>query len=423
MIAKPLPRRTAIAAPDEPRTTGLQTGAPLPASHEGRAPYAEDPRRSRGRLLSEAGCATRAHFQRDRDRIIHSSAFRRLNYKTQVFVYHEGDHYRSRLTHTLEVAQIARAIARVLRADEDLAEAVALAHDLGHPPFGHAGEQALDRAMAPHGGFDHNAQSLRVVTQLEERYAGHDGLNLTWETLEGIAKHSGPFLPGGKQWPPHWSIAAYTAAHDLELATFPSLEAQIAAAADDIAWLNHDLDDALRAGLLTTDMLADQPLVAGFLADVRVQHGDVADQRLVYEINRRLITALVMDAIAHIQGELAAHGIDHPDDVRLAGQWLVGFSSQMTERLGELRRFLFANVYHQDRVKRVMTDAADMLEELFHAFLSGDAQVGADWRARLEAAHDDTARARHVCDYVAGMTDRYAIQQHRRWFSSTPELV
>ncbi len=414
------------ACRDATDTTALSRPDPVPEGPDKhrpgeRAPYAESPDTSRGRLLQEEGCLTRRAFQRDRDRIIHSSAFRRLNHKTQVFVFHEGDHYRSRLTHTLEVAQIARAIARALLLDEDLAEAVALAHDLGHPPFGHAGERALDAAMVDCGGFDHNAQSLRVVTVLEQRYAAFDGLNLAWETLEGIAKHNGAYRPGTKHWPVPWAIAEVDAHVRLELGTQPSLEAQIAAVADDIAWLNHDLDDALRADMISMAMLEDLQLTGAFLRDVRAAHPDVPAPRLIYEINRRLITAMVMDVIAHVRGEVHRTGLASADDVRLADTWIAGFTAEMRAGLQELRAFLFDNVYREGRIARIMGDAEGLVADLFAGYLAHPGRMPEEWQARMAPA-DAVERGRIVGDYVAGMTDRYAILEHRRWFDRTPDL-
>ena len=383
------------------------------------APYAVDARASRGRRLSEPPSPTRTAFARDRDRILHATAFRRLNYKTQVFVYHEGDHYRSRLTHSLEVAQIARSIARALRVDEDLTEAVALAHDLGHSPFGHAGERALDAAMANAGGFDHNAQSLRVVTKLERKYGAFDGLNLTWETLEGLVKHNGPLE--GRDTPVPEPVLDYCATHDLELNTYASLEAQVAALADDIAYNAHDLDDGYRANCFTFAELAEVPMTARLLAEVDAAYPDLDDTRRLYEVTRRLITAMVNDAVAEAEARLAADGPQSADDVRHAGRALVSFSDDMLSQLDDLRRFLFTRVYRHPRVMHVMRDAEDVIMELFQRYTETVDDLPPEWRA--EAPPPGTRQyARYVADFIAGMTDRYALAEHRRLFDATPDL-
>lgn len=386
------------------------------------APYATVAAQSLGRAVPEAGCPTRSPYQRDRDRIVHSSAFRRLTHKTQVFIYHEGDHYRSRLTHSLEVAQVARAMARLLGLDEDLAEAVALAHDLGHPPFGHAGERALDRAMADFGGFDHNAQSLRVVNALEIKYAAFDGLNLSWETLEGIVKHNGPLVAshGDNRTLPA-TIRDVDAALGLRLTTYASPEAQAAAIADDIAYNNHDIDDGLRAGLITLDMLGEVPLIEGFLSEVRAAHGDLGGKRMIYEINRRLITAMIMDAVKAAETRIAAGELQSVEAVRVANAPTIAFSDAMTADITELRDFLFATVYRDRRVMRIMTDAEAVVADLFAHYFDEPAVLPNTWAARAQAV-DGAERALMVCDFVAGMTDRYAIQEHRRLFDATPDL-
>jgi len=383
------------------------------------APYAVDARLSRGRRIAEAPSPTRTAYARDRDRILHSTAFRRLNYKTQVFVYHEGDHYRSRLTHSLEVAQIARSIARSLQVDEDLTEAVALAHDLGHPPFGHAGERALDAAMADAGGFDHNAQSLRVVTKLERKYASFDGLNLTWETLEGLVKHNGPLLGGDKPVPE--PILDYCATQDLELDTRPSLEAQIAALADDIAYNAHDIDDGYRASCFSFAELAGVPIAGRLLTEVDAAYPGLEDTRRLYELNRRLITAMVNDAIAETRDRLAALRPESADDVRRAGRAAAAFSESMMNELAGLRAFLFTRVYRHHRVMRIMGAAEDVVVELFQRYASDASALPPEWREEARA-HDDRAYARHVADFIAGQTDRYALAEHRRLFDATPDL-
>ena len=383
------------------------------------APYATRPDASRGRLHAESEDPGRSAFQRDRDRIIHSTAFRRLQYKTQVFVYHEGDHYRTRLTHSLEVSQIARSIARALRVDEDLTEAVALAHDLGHPPFGHAGERALDAAIADAGGFDHNAQSLRVVTKLERIYGGFDGLNLTWETLEGLVKHNGPLRGKGKPIPE--PILDYCAMHDLELDTYSSVEAQIAALADDIAYNAHDIDDGYRADCFTFSDLAGIPLARRHLEALDATYPDIEPARRLYELKRRLITAMVNDLLKETQRRIAELPSQSADGVRGAKHVTVAFSEAMRDELKQLHEFLFDRVYRHPRVMRVMGAAEDIVVELFNRYTHDPGAVPPEWR---EAARGDDPRAtaRHVADFIAGQTDRYAIAEHRRLFDATPDL-
>jgi dGTPase len=383
------------------------------------AAYAVDEGTSRGRLIPEAPSPTRSPYARDRDRILHSTAFRRLNYKTQVFVYHEGDHFRSRLTHSLEVAQIARALARTLRVDEDLTEALALAHDLGHPPFGHAGERALDAATANAGGFDHNAQSLRVVTELEKKYARFDGLNLTWETLEGLVKHNGPLLVGSEPVPE--PILAYGTKHDLDLASFSSLEAQAAALADDIAYNNHDVDDGFRADCFTFAELAEVPIAGRLLAEVDAAYPGVEGPRRLYELNRRLITAMVNDALAETSARLSVLQPQSADDVRRAGRAVVAFSETMQDELNALRGFLFTRVYRHERVMRIMGEAEDVIVELFGRYASDPSALPPDWRDQAPA-HGTREYARHIADFIAGQTDRYALAEHRRLFDATPDL-
>jgi dGTPase len=361
---------------------------------------------------------TRSLYSRDRDRILHSAAFRRLTHKTQVFIYHEGDHYRTRLTHSLEVAQIARSMARTLRVDEDLTEALALAHDLGHPPFGHAGERALDHAMAEDGGFDHNAQSLRVVTELERKYARFDGLNLTWEMLEGLVKHNGPLLGTGAARPIPEAITAYGAKQDLALATYASVEAQLAALADDIAYNNHDIDDGYRAGLFTFAELAEVPLAGRALADVRSTYPGLEGTRALYETTRRLITALIDDAVAETRRRLNDLAPISADDVRNAGHPLVAFSAPMSRDLDTLREFLAARVYRHTRIERVMSEAESVVTDLFGRYRARPDALPAEWREHAPA----DAYPRYVCDFIAGMTDRYALAEHRRLFDATPEL-
>ncbi|HLT03201.1 MAG TPA: deoxyguanosinetriphosphate triphosphohydrolase [Geminicoccaceae bacterium] len=377
------------------------------------APFACHPERSRGRRYPEPEDPLRTPFQRDRDRIVHSTAFRRLEHKTQVFVSHEGDHFRSRLTHTLEVAQIARTAARALALDEDLAEAVALAHDLGHSPFGHAGEDALDAALAEHGGFDHNAQTLRVITRLERRYAEFDGLNLTWETLEGVVKHNGPLTGAVPRY-----VAEYNAEHDLELGTHPSAEAQIAALADDIAYCNHDLDDGLRAGLFTVDDLAGLPLVAGVFAEVAARYPEVDRARLINESRRRLIGRMVTDLVEETARRLAALRPADVAAVRAHAQPVAGFSPAVAEPLRQLRAFLYERMYCHYKVRRMQRTARQIVRELFALLLQQPDCLPPDWQARA-GAPGDARTAEAIADYIAGMTDRFALDEHDRLFKMT----
>jgi len=371
------------------------------------APYAVRPELSRGRLHPEPEAPMRSPWQRDRDRVIHCSAFRRLQYKTQVFVNHEGDFFRTRLTHSIEVAQIARSIARALGLDEDLTEALALAHDLGHPPFGHAGEEALNLAMKPFGGFDHNAQSLRVVTLLESRYAGFDGLNLTWETLEGLVKHNGPL-----QKPPTY-IADYNERHRLELNTHPSAEAQVAALSDDIAYHSHDLDDGLRARLFGPDEIAHLPVVGEAVNAARRASLDVPPPRLRHETIRRVIDAMITDVIEETGRRLVKLGPKDADGIRRAKRKMVGFSERMAEANQAIKDFLFARMYRHWRVNRMTAKARRLTEELFRLLVADPSLLPDDWRARAGEAGLSRA-AVTVGDYVAGMTDRYAMDEHRR---------
>ncbi|HML09087.1 MAG TPA: deoxyguanosinetriphosphate triphosphohydrolase [Xanthobacteraceae bacterium] len=393
-----------------------------------RAPYACDPGHSRGRLHSEPVSKSRSAFRRDCDRIIHSTAFRRLKHKTQVFVFDEGDHYRTRLTHTLEVAQIARALARALRLDEDLAEALALAHDLGHPPFGHAGERALDACLAAFGGFDHNAQTLRVVTALERRYPAFDGLNLTWETLEGLVKHNGPLTDrDGKplgRYRAHGvpeTILDYVRLQDLQLWSFPSVEAQVAAFADDIAYDAHDIDDGLRADLFRLYEIAAVALPGKIIGDIRTAYPRLDSPRLVHEFIRRLIGLLIEDVVAETGRRLAALQPRSADDVRQALSSVAGFSPPIAEADGAIKDFLRMRMYRHARVKRVMDEAAGVIRDLFARYSACPNDLPAEWREGL-AGVGDAARARRIADFIAGMTDRYALAEHARLFDSTPEL-
>jgi dGTPase len=381
------------------------------------APYACRPEDSRGRLYPEPESPTRTPFQRDRDRIIHSAAFRRLQYKTQVFVYHEGDNFRTRLTHSLEVSQIARSISRVLGLDEDMAESLALAHDLGHTPFGHAGEDALQDVLAGFGGFDHNAQSLRVVTKLERRYVEFDGLNLTWETLEGLVKHNGP-LTGPLARSPHalaGAITEYVARHDLDLDTFASAEAQVAALSDDIAYNNHDIDDGLRAGLFTIRDLEDVPLVGPVLHAVAKEYPGIELSLHIHETVRRMIGMMILDLIAETRRRIDEFKPKSADDVRRLGQPLVSFSDVMRANDKALKQFLFPHMYRHFLVNRMTSKARRVVKDLFNLLHAEPECLPPEWR-RLSDGAGTAKTARVVADYIAGMTDRFALDEHRRLF-------
>ena len=369
------------------------------------AVYASDPDMSRGRQFSELPSRHRSAFQRDRDRIIHAQAFRRLKHKTQVFVEHEGDYYRTRLTHTIEVAQVARTISRVLGLNEDLAEAVALAHDLGHPPFGHTGEDALDAAMAAYGGFDHNAQALKIVTSLEARYADFDGLNLSWECLEGIAKHNGPVDPAD-----NWYLARFDGAYDLEYASHASAEAQVAALSDDIAYNNHDMDDGLRAGLFTIDDLRELPLVRDCVATVDTTYPDLDPSRRQHEILRRVFGAMVEDVLAESARLLTAVGARSVADIRHHGSPVIRFSDELWADLTQIRAFLFNRMYRHPDVMEMRDMTSSVVTELYELFIDAPTLMPDDWAA--SARGDRLHRAQVVGDYIAGMTDRYALQKH-----------
>jgi dGTPase len=393
-----------------------------------RSVYGCDPDRSRGRLFDEPPSRTRSPFRRDCDRVIHSTAFRRLKHKTQVFVFHEGDHYRTRLTHTLEVAQIARALARQLGLDEDLTEALALAHDLGHPPFGHAGERALDACLRAHGGFDHNAQTLRVVTSLEHRYPDFDGLNLTWETLEGIVKHNGPLTtrngaPVGR-YREHGvpiGIAEYIRTYDLELWSYASLEAQIAAIADDIAYDAHDIDDGLRAGLFMIDDLKVMPLAAGMIADIDASHPGLDDARRGAELVRELISYLIGAVVSEARRRLQVARPASVEDVRHHGELLIAFSPEAAKAEAEIKSFLKLRMYRHQRVMRVMGDAEQILFDLFARYQRQPSDLPPEWLPR-DGAEGETESARRIGNFIAGMTDRFALTEHQRLFDSTPDL-
>jgi dGTPase len=397
-------------------------GAELQPGARHLAPYAASRVPSRGRLYPEPDCPTRSPLQRDRDRILHSTAFRRLNYKTQMFVFHEGDHYRSRLTHSLEVAQIARAIARQLCLDEDLAEAIALAHDLGHPPFGHAGERALDAALAEVGGFDHNVQSFRLVTRLERKYPAFDGLNLTWETLEGLVKHNGPPLgsdrPGDKALV--HAVRHFQEHMDLALDAWPSAEAQAAALADEIAWMTHDIDDGLRAGLIAFEDLRELDLLVPIIDELE-RTPAIDSSRRIYGVTRQLITVLIGDAVGASRGKLAELAPETPERIRQAGHPVVIFSEPLSPAVKRLKAFLFERLYRHARVMAVMDKAESIVRDLVSRYRQDLGALPAPWEAEAGTLNP-RRRMRLIGDFVAGMTDRYAISEHRRLFDATPEL-
>ncbi len=378
------------------------------------ASYASDPAHSKGRLFPASESPTRSEFQRDRDRIIHSTAFRRLQHKTQVFLHHEGQHFRTRLTHTLEVSQMARSIARALRLNEDLAEAVALAHDLGHTPFGHAGERVLDEKMSVFGGFDHNMQAIRVVTRLENRYATHDGLNLTWEALEGILKHNGPLI-GPDSGDAPFGTDDIPASADLMIGSHAALEAQAAAIADDIAYNAHDIDDALRAHLVDFDGLAEVPLVGPIVREVLAAYPDIERSRQAHEVQRRLITRTIEDVIGTSEFEIAAAAPRTAEEVRHAGRTLIHFSNATAEAERELKAFLFEKVYRSESVMAPVRRSQRVVADLFDRYFE-TADMHGRWGAGARAASSDSARARVVADFIAGMTDPYAEAEHARLF-------
>ena len=392
--------------------------------YQPRAPFACDPKDTRGRLFLQAESPTRTAFQRDRDRIIHSTAFRRLKHKTQVFISHEGDHYRTRLTHTIEVSQIARSIARAFRLDEDLAEAIALVHDFGHTPFGHAGERALDACMKDCGGFDHNAQSLRIVTKLERRYAEFDGLNLSWETLEGLVKHNGPLIDiarAGANHPIPQPIVDFNTLFPLELTTHASLEAQAAALADDIAYDTHDIDDGLRAGILEFDALRDAPLTGGIITEIERQYPNLERTRMIAELGRRQITAMVEDVIGETSRRLAVLNPSNASDVRNAGHAIIAFSREMAESEKALKAFLYKRLYRHPDVMATMEIAATLVDQLFDRYVGDPAAMPEDWRVGFDQ-FSAMQQKRHVADFIAGMTDQFAIREHERLFDRKTEL-
>lgn len=378
------------------------------------APYASKPEESLGRVHAEPESRHRTAFQRDRDRIIHASAFRRLKYKTQVFVYHEGDHYRTRLTHTLEVAQITRTLARALMVNEDLAETIALAHDLGHTPFAHIGEEHLQKCMEPFGRFEHNDQSLRVLTTLERKYPKWNGLNLTWETLEGVIKHNGP-LKGV----PHIAARELQEKMDMRFDSYASIEAQVAALSDDIAYNNHDLEDGIRAGLFTLKNLAEIGIVRDILEDIYAAYPGMDKRYVVQEMKRNMIGVMVDDVMAETKKRLQKVAPQTPNDIRAAGMQVVAFSDEMKAQVTELRSFLFKRMYRHYTIQRIWLKVERIVGELFEAFHRNYTLLPDNWQARISEAgglDDERIRARIVADYIAGMTDRYAIREHERLF-------
>lgn len=412
-----------IPRPVSPGHLDVASIAALPPGARATLFYAASALPSRGRLIAEPACPSRSPFQRDRDRVLHATAFRRLMHKTQVFIVHTSDHYRTRLTHSLEVAQVARTVARRLRLDEDLAEALALAHDLGHPPFGHAGERALDALMRPHGGFDHNVQSFRIVTRLERKYLAFDGLNLTWETLEGLVKHNGP--PALSNRPADrvlvHALAKFEQAMALDLDRQPSAEAQVAALADDVAWHTHDIDDGLRSGLIALDDLADLALVRETVQRILALPSPEL-RRAIYAVTRQLITDLIEDLVSESIRRLVELQPESPDDVRMAPLPVIGFSPSVRAGLQDLRTFLYARLYRHARVEQVMGEAEGVVRDLIAHYDRTPSALPPSWAAAAEESSDDRRRARTIADFVAGMTDRYALEQHRRWFDATPDL-
>jgi dGTPase len=390
-----------------------------------RAVFASDPWTTRGRLFAEEGSLTRSEFQRDRDRIVHTTAFRRLKHKTQVFISPDGDHYRTRLTHTIEVAQIARALARALKLDEDLAEGVALVHDFGHTPFGHTGEDALDAVLLPYGGFDHNAQSLRIVTKLERRYAEYDGINLTWETLEGLVKHNGPLVNAdgeGVKGPVPLPILEYCELQDLEIGSYASLEAQMAAIADDIAYNTHDIDDGLRAGYLSFEMLEEVPFLSKLMAEVRAKYPVLDKERFANEIMRRQITHMVEDVIGVAQQNLSRLKPKSAADIRAADFTVATFSPEMAETDRQIKKLLFAHIYRHPEIMRIRAGATQIVTDLFHRYMEVPAEMQSHYWVDSISGMSKAAKARHVGDYLAGMTDSYALRAHQRLFDHTPDL-
>ena len=387
------------------------------------APYACHPDASRGRQHNEPESKTRTPYQRDRDRILHCGAFRRLKHKTQVFVAHVGDYYRTRLTHSLEVAQIGRSVARELGLDEELTETLSLAHDLGHTAFGHAGEDALDAAMQPFGGFDHNAQTLRIVTKLEKRYIQFDGLNMTWETLEGLVKHNGPLLGKGESINDlPFALREHAATQDLQLESWPSLEAQVAALSDDIAYNNHDIDDSIRAGLITLDDLRQLPLTGDILTEIDNTHGKIDEKLVRHELVREMISAMIADLVGEVRDGLEKDKLETADDVRQLGRALAVFSPEMEVKHREIKSFLYDRVYRHHTVNGSMSKAQRIMRDLFDLYLAEPEVLPEEWRgAALDG--DETMKARIICDYMAGMTDRFAMEEHRRLFDISDTMI
>ena len=386
-------------------------------------PFATKSAASRGRLHAEPEDPDRSHFQRDRDRVIHCATFRRLKHKTQVFVFHEGDYYRTRLTHSIEVSQIARSICRALGINDDLAEALALAHDFGHTPFGHAGEEALNTAMEPFGGFDHNAQAIRLVTKLERRYANFEGLNLTWETLEGLAKHNGPLHKAAidPADPPKsipWGIREYLPLQDLEVHTFAGPEAQVAALSDDIAYNNHDIDDGLRANLFSTEAIAQVPLVGRVMADVRSLHGDLDANIFIHEVGRRLINRMVVDVLDQSRERLGDLAPASCEAIRAAADPVIAFSESMDSELSELRSFLNLNMYQHERVDSMSRKGKRVVSDLFNLYIEEPEKMPREW-VDLVGTPGSSRTARVAADFVAGMTDRYALLEHEKLFADS----
>jgi dGTPase len=383
--------------------------------HPQLAPFATHASETRGRLIAEAPSTSRAEFQRDRDRIIHSGAFRKLRNKTQVFIESEGDYYRTRLTHSLEVAQIARSISRALKVDEDLAETIALAHDIGHTCFGHAGEDGLSAAMHPYGGFSHNEQTFRILTNLENRYARFNGLNLTWETLEGIVKHNGPItdlslLP---------TLRAFNQSWDLELTSFAGIEAQIAALSDDMAYNTHDIDDGHRAGFFSLEDLQDLPLFGPALDKMRTLYPDTARERLMYEAVREVIGLMVEDVLESTRKNLDTFHPRSAQDIRHAPKPFVAFSKPMNDHITAIREFLMTRMYRHSRIKAICDKAQQIVRDLFELFKSQPSALPTEWQEMIKKCEgNEIAQARIIADYIAGMTDRYAILEHRRLFST-----
>ena len=376
----------------------------------------------RGRLYSETESPTRTPFQRDRDRIIHCSTFRRLKHKTQVFVFHEGDYYRTRLTHSIEVAQIARSICRALGLNEDLGEALALAHDFGHTAFGHAGGDALNAAMKPFGGFDHNAQSLRLVTTLERRYAAFPGLNLTWDTLEGLAKHNGPLARAAidAQNPPKtlpWAFREYLPVQDLEVHTFAAAEAQVAALSDDIAYNNHDIEDGLRAGLFKFSQLKDIKLIARVIEEVDKTTKDISENIRIHEVVRRIINLMVVDLLTESENRLGDLGPMHPDNIRGASAPVIAFSNAMVLEMDDLKDFLMINMYQHPKVSTMSENGKRVVTDLFNLYIENPGKMPPEWSGQA-AAPGAAATARVAADFIAGMTDRYALREHNKLFKS-----